>query len=217
MNRHRTLPLILLCLTLLSSSLACTIQARETPAPDEAIIELTVQAALGANGTPQSPEGQPPTETTPAPATPTIEISLTPTLTPTPTATATPTQVPTPCDAAQFVTDVTIPDDTGILINGDFTKTWRLRNVGTCTWTSGYVLIFDHGDRMSAPASVSVTSGTVPPGATVDVSVNLKAPGSEGTYQGFFLLRNPSNVVFGIGAHADELFRQDIEIEKIEG
>ena len=80
-----------------------------------------------------------------------------------------------------------------------FTKTWRLKNVGTCTWTSGYKLVFENGDRMSAPDSKSFTSGSVAPGGTVDVSVDLTAPDDEGTYQGNFRLKESGGVLFGIG------------------
>ena len=36
------------------------------------------------------------------------------------------------CDNADFVTDITIPDETVIEPGEDFTKTWRLKNTGTC-------------------------------------------------------------------------------------
>jgi hypothetical protein len=210
MSTRRTLPLILLCLALLSSSLGCALQARETPMANDEIIALTVQAALGGNAT-QPAGSQPPTQAPPTAIPPTVEISVTPTLTPTSTATPTQTPIPTPCDAAQYVSDVTYPDDSDVTVNAEFVKTWRLRNVGTCTWTSGYQVVFDHGDRMSAPDSVMLTSGTVPPGSTMDVSVTLKAPADAGTYQGFFKLRNPSGVLFGVGADGNTAFWVKIE------
>ena len=44
-------------------------------------------------------------------------------------------------DRAQFVTDVTVPDGTKYDPGATFTKTWRLRNVGTCTWTTAYTMV----------------------------------------------------------------------------
>jgi len=96
------------------------------------------------------------------------------------------------------VADVTIPDNTQITVNNNFTKTWKLKNVGTCTWTSGYEIIFDSGDQMGGPASQSLTAGTVAPGQTVDVSVNLTAPNNPGTYKGNWKLREPGGVVFAL-------------------
>lgn len=205
---HRTLALAVLILALAAGQLACALPARGTPEVDEASVEQTVQAVLASQGTAVPPTAVPPTE-----APPTVEISLTPTLTPTSTSTPTQTAIPTPCDAAQFVTDVTIADNSSVTVNAEFTKTWRLRNSGTCTWTSGYQLVFDHGDRMSAPDAVMLTSGTVPPGSTLDVSVTLKAPADAGTYQGFFKLRNPSGVLFGIGADGNTAFWVKIKAE----
>ncbi len=123
--------------------------------------------------------------------------------TPSPTLTTEPpppaSDTPEPCNRMQFVDDVTIPDGTDIVAGDSFTKTWRLKNTGTCAWTSGYQLIFDHGDRMDAPDTAPVTSGSVGSGNTVDVSADLTAPDTPGTYQGYFLLRSPDGVVFGLG------------------
>lgn len=110
------------------------------------------------------------------------------------------TKTPVPCNRASFVKDVTYADNTEVPAGTTFTKTWRLKNNGSCTWTSGYVLLFDGGDQMGAPATSTVTGGTVAPGETVDISVNLTAPANPGTYQGKFKLRSPNNVVFGINA-----------------
>jgi len=135
----------------------------------------------------------------------------------TPEATATETG-PTPTagtlgctDRATFVSDVTVPDGSNFDPGDNFTKTWRLRNDGTCTWTSSYALVFDHGDAMGAPAAIPL-AGAVPPGNNVDLSVNLTAPGAPGGYQGFFLLRNNSNVLFGIGPSANTAFWVKIDV-----
>ncbi|MEI6291880.1 MAG: NBR1-Ig-like domain-containing protein, partial [Chloroflexota bacterium] len=76
---------------------------------------------------------------------PAIESSQTPTSTIVPTASNT----ALPCNRAQFINDVTIPDDTNMKVNKSFTKVWRLQNTGSCPWTSGYLLVFDHGDLLS--------------------------------------------------------------------
>ncbi len=94
-----------------------------------------------------------------------------------------------------FVADVTVPDNTPFPPNASFTKTWRLRNTGTCTWQPGTLLVFVSGDAMGGPPSVPV--GVVAPGATVDVSVNLTAPASPGTYRGNWQLQAPDGTLFG--------------------
>lgn len=103
-----------------------------------------------------------------------------------------------PCNRASFVEDVTVPDNTSFTAGKAFTKTWRLKNVGSCAWTSGYSLIFDSGDQMGGPASQQLTNGTVAPGQTIDVSVNLVAPASTGTYKGNWKLKDSSGEVFAL-------------------
>ena len=99
------------------------------------------------------------------------------------------------CDDADFVTDVTIPDGTTLSPNETFTKTWRLKNVGTCTWTPSYTVVFSSGDSMSGPATQALT-GNVNPGQTVDISVDLKAPSTAGNYKGYWKLQNGAGVLF---------------------
>ncbi len=132
-----------------------------------------------------------------------------PTNTPLPTATTvppTPTETPIPCDRGQFVKDITVPDNTEIAAGATFVKTWRLKNNGSCTWTSNYAIVFYSGDAMSGPASASIPTSTVPPQGTVDISVTMIAPTTPGTYKGNWRLRNAAGATFGIGAGADESF-----------
>lgn len=116
----------------------------------------------------------------------------------------TPTLTPLPCLLVGYsdaTIDVTVPDNTIILPGQAFTKTWRLKNSGTCTWNSSYQLVFDRQDGMGVPSNYSqpLTSGTVASGQEVDVSVDLIAPGTSGTYTGYWRFRDPNGVYFGIG------------------
>jgi hypothetical protein len=115
------------------------------------------------------------------------------------------------CDWAAYVKDVTVPDGTIFAPGTQFTKTWRLQNIGTCSWTPSYALVYTSGAQMSGPAIAALT-GNVNPGQTVDVSVNLTAPSSEGTYQGYWMLRNASGTYFGLGGTAKNAFYVDIKV-----
>lgn len=114
-------------------------------------------------------------------------------------------------DRAQFVSDVTVPDGTRFEASTPFKKTWRLRNVGTCTWTTSYQLVFDTGERMSGPTSTAFT-GNVAPGATVDLTVDLTSPGTVGSYRGYWKFKNASGVLFGIGAQANRSWWVEINV-----
>lgn len=99
------------------------------------------------------------------------------------------------CDNADFVTDVTIPDGTVLDPGETFTKTWRLKNAGTCSWTPSYAVVFSNGESMSGPAVQALTAN-VDPGQTVDISVQLKAPTASGDYTGYWKLRNAAGTTF---------------------
>lgn len=106
---------------------------------------------------------------------------------------------PLPCDRVRFIKDVTIPDEMDLSPGESFTKTWRLQNAGSCTWTIGYLLYFENGSLMEGPLSQDLTSEPVLPGETIDVSVDLVAPQEIGLYQGNWKLRNVRGEGFGIG------------------
>ena len=96
---------------------------------------------------------------------------------------------------AAYAGDVTVPDGKEIPPGKSFTKTWRLRNTGTCAWEAGTELVFGSGDQMDGPASVPV--GPVAPNAGTQVSVNLIAPGTPGTYKGNWQLQAPDGTRYG--------------------
>jgi len=139
--------------------------------------------------------------------TPTPTVTGTP---PTPTPTGTPSQGPAACDRAQFISDVTVPDGTTFQPNSTFSKTWRLKNIGTCTWTS-YSLMFDSGEKMAGPDSALI-SASVAPGQTVDISINLTAPAGGGTFRGYWKLKNNNGIPFGIGSGGTKSFWVEIRV-----
>jgi hypothetical protein len=140
-------------------------------------------------------------------------------ITPTPPEDSTqpPTATEGVCDQADFEEDITVPDNTVMDPGEEFTKTWRLRNTGTCTWDGNYAIVFDRGHGMEGPTSAALTTGSVPPGEMVDVSVVLKAPQDPGTYQGYWKLRNPAGQKFGLGEEGDKDFWVKIKIEPESG
>jgi hypothetical protein len=148
---------------------------------------------------------------TPIPPTPiVVQVASTPAPTSTPLPVV--TQV-TYCDWALFVKDVSIPDSTILAPGETFTKVWRLKNRGTCTWTSDYMLVFSSGSQMGGKTVVTFP-GNVAPGQTVDVSVLLTAPSTPGSYSGYWMLRNSSGALFGTGDKANIPFYVDIQVKQ---
>ena len=153
-----------------------------------------------------------PTKTPTLTATPTYTVTPTTTFTPSPTHTPTwtPTLIPG-CDHAGFITDVTIPDGTIFSPGASFTKTWRLRNIGSCSWTPSYSLSFVSGEKMGGAELIALPR-IILPGETVDLSVNLVAPGTPGIYRGDWQLRNSSGRLFGTSSTANQPFWVLIEV-----
>jgi len=115
--------------------------------------------------------------------------------------TATPTELCNQAGAGNPI-DITIPDNSLIPAGEGFIKTWKLVNTGTCTWTTSYSASFFYGERMGAPEAVPLRT-SVPPAQSVEISIEMVAPTSSGTYQGNWKLSNPSGELFGIGPNGD--------------
>lgn len=115
------------------------------------------------------------------------------------------------CDAAAFLSDVTYADGSLVARNSTFVKIWRIKNVGTCTWTPSYAVVFAGGDAMSGPAASALTKN-VNPGESIDLPVTLTSPNNDGRYRGYWKLRNASGALFGIGNLADTAFWVDVKV-----
>lgn len=150
---------------------------------------------------------------TPVPPTTTAIASATPTpFDPTPLP-PTATSIPRFCDWAEFIGDVTVDDNTVYPPRANFTKIWRIRNIGSCNWTQSYSLVFLGGDRLGGSTAVALP-GNVRPGEIVDVSVDLTAPEDTGQYRGNWMLRSPTGNLFGIGSDAQNPIWVQIRVEQ---
>lgn len=132
-----------------------------------------------------------PTATASATAPPSAEPSITPT-----PETPIPTNPPDCTNSAAFVADVTIADNETLPSSTDFTKTWRIKNTGTCVWGPSYTLTHYSGEKMFAPSSVPL--GVTYPGEATDISVKLTAPYADGTHSAYFAIKNPAGLIMKI-------------------
>ena len=137
-----------------------------------------------------------------------VTSTLPPTKSVTPHPTFAPSLVPTtesdlvsnlvPCkNGAVLLEDVTFPDNSNVPAGQVFTKTWKLKNTGTCPW-EGFTMRYDSGERMSAPESTSVPETSA--NGIVDLSVDLTAPTRDGTYTTSFSLLSAIGEAIAIGA-----------------
>ena len=132
-----------------------------------------------------------------------------PTPTPRPTSTPRPVVVVTPTpssciDGMAWVADLSYDDKNmtapPVVQPGQpFKKGWRVKNTGTCTWSTAYKLVYAYGNTPAASMSgqPAPVMQPVPPGGTYDFYVNLVAPLQPGVYQGFWQMQNAAGKSFG--------------------
>jgi len=126
---------------------------------------------------------------------PTIE-QVVPTVTLMPTIKPEPTSTTTPCLYAAFVSE-TVKDNTVFSPGETFTKSWTLKNTGSCTWNKDYRIVFSSGNQMGGPDKQNLPAVTAP-GETVTIELELTAPSTAGTYKGVWKLRTDKGVDFGL-------------------
>jgi len=97
-----------------------------------------------------------------------------------------------PCYAARLVRHVTIPNDEILPQSLPFTKVWQIENIGSCTWDTSIKMVLVNGDSMGG-SSVNLPS-KVKPGKTVNVSVPMVSPSSDGIYSGYWKLKHKTKV-----------------------
>lgn len=154
---------------------ACTAPATQAPAQPATTAPTTVQTEVPPGPT---TEAAVPTSASPEVPTPTTEGPCT--------------------DLAAFVADVTVPDYSHFDQREAFTKTWRIKNVGTCTWTADYKAVYSSGDALGAPTSIALSETA--PNATVDISAKMAAPARDGKFEIFYQLNDAAGDAIPIDA-----------------
>ncbi|HMN12291.1 MAG TPA: NBR1-Ig-like domain-containing protein [Bellilinea sp.] len=171
--------------------------SKPTPTPDPQAVftqaAQTVQVAM--------------TQTAAAKPSSTMTATTAPTNTPAPTQ-AQPTQAPVTAVPVNPATATKSPDvgvwvsqnpGDGVSLNPgqQFTLTWQVKNTGTTTWTTAYMLRYYLNDpalRMGAPDQH--LSKEVKPGEIIDLTLNLTAPTAQGNHGVIWVLTNKDGANF---------------------
>jgi hypothetical protein len=177
---------------------ACIPATPSVPTPNIALINTAAAQTVMANFTLTAKSAVTPAST-PTPLdiptiTPTLKITLT----------LAPTQIGNPgatqivlCDEYSWddtTVDVNVQDNTQMTAGQSFVKTWKIKNSGTCTWGTGYIIIFSSGAQMSGqPQPLPLP---VAPGQEIEISVNFIAPTKLGSYSSAWTLENASGRPF---------------------
>jgi len=99
------------------------------------------------------------------------------------------------CLNSALVSDVTVPNGTEFSTNDEFTKTWSIKNTGTCTWNRDFKITFVGGDLLGS--DTTKIRQIVGPGSSAEISLEMKAPGSEGTVTSSWQMASDEGKLFG--------------------
>ncbi len=113
------------------------------------------------------------------------------------------------CNAAFFVGYVGLGDGAPVGAATTFKKVWDVRNIGTCTWTQDYRLVFYSGEHMSGPNWVPFPQ-EVAPGDHMFIGAIMIAPYEGGTHTGYWMLQSEDGTQFGVGERGNKALRGSI-------
>jgi hypothetical protein len=105
-----------------------------------------------------------------------------------------------------------VPNNSVFAPGTPFTKVWRLKNVGTCTWKTSYRVVLVSGDLIGGQNLMPLPTD-VAPGQTIDLTMNFSAPGRDGAYLGNWQIRNDKGEVFDMAATANRPFLVSIRVK----
>ena len=180
----------------IAQQVASTQQAKATQNSVETLVALVTELSNQPTWTPQPA----------CPVCPT-QVVVVPTAATTPNpneATAQPTTAPTAeagkkCFQFDFLGDVNYPPGTIVKPGTKFSKTWTVKNTGTCTWSRDYDVVFVGGEAFGSNKRGDITREVVP-GDIIEITIEgMTAPQTEGTYYSYWMIAAPDGARVGYG------------------
>jgi hypothetical protein len=104
----------------------------------------------------------------------------------------------------------TIPDKTEMAIGRTFTKLWRIKNTGSCTWTENFAIRFVDGELMGAGATIKLTDVDIPTYGYAMIEVQFTAPDELGTFRSNWMIVSDDARLFGLGPNSKGWFWVEI-------
>jgi len=95
----------------------------------------------------------------------------------------------------QYISDVTIPDNTSIAYGATIDKQWLVQNTGTCNWNADYRLRHVGGAALGAPEEIALYPARS--GTQATIQITFTAPFTDGPYESAWQAFDPSGLAFG--------------------
>jgi len=175
---------------------AATQQAKATQNSVETLVALVTQLSNQPTWTPQPTCPVCPTQVV---VLPTAQTTANPTAG-TPVPTTAPTEAAgAKCFQFDFLGDVNFPPGTVVKPGTKFSKTWTVKNTGTCEWTRDYDLVLAGGEAFGTNKRGDIPREVLP-GETIDLTIyDMVAPKTEGTYYSYWMIAAPDGARIGYG------------------
>ena len=97
-------------------------------------------------------------------------------------------------DKMLYISQV-VPDGATYGQNEGFTQKWVIKNIGTTTWDSTYLIRLYAGERFNG--TDGPLDQTVKPNGQATISIDMRAPNTRGEYTSFWVITNPDGRNFG--------------------
>ncbi len=180
----------------IAQQVAATQQAKATQNSVETLVALVTQLSNQPTWTPQPTCPVCPTQVV---VLPTAQTTANPTAG-TPVPTTAPTEAAgAKCFQFDFVGDVNFPPGTVVKPGTKFSKTWTVKNTGTCKWTRDYDLVLAGGEAFGTNKRGDIPREVLP-GETIDLTIpDMIAPQTEGTYYSYWMIAAPDGARIGYG------------------
>lgn len=180
----------------IAQQVAATQQAKATQNSVETLVALVTQLSNQPTWTPQPTCPVCPTQVV---VLPTAQTTANPTAG-TPVPTTAPTEAAgAKCFQFDFLGDVNFPPGTVIKPGTKFSKTWTVKNTGTCKWTRDYDLVLAGGEAFGTNKRGDIPREVLP-GETIDLTIpDMIAPQTEGTYYSYWMIAAPDGARIGYG------------------
>lgn len=103
-----------------------------------------------------------------------------------------------------LIRDVTYEDVNRIDPGRTVTKSWRVKNIGTCTWTSAYGLAWTNSAGLVDTERIIPLDLTITPNETQNIEANLVVPEQSGRYRWTWFLVDENREPFSVAISGRE-------------
>lgn len=91
--------------------------------------------------------------------------------------------------------ELSVPSGTKLSPDEPFTKTWQIKNTGSCSWNRSFQLVYVGGNLFGS--DTRKIRADVGPGGTLDISLDMTAPSNAGSYQSSWQMGSDTGTLFG--------------------